>query len=130
MTREEVSILVADDVNTMRVQIRELLRGFGFRKITVVANGEEAKKILENEPVHLVLADWQMSPVDGLELLQYVRSQDKFKGLPYIMVTAEGTKEKVVEAIKAGVDNYLVKPLTPVEIQNKVYGVLLQKQVL
>lgn len=130
MLREEVGILVVDDVNTMRVQIKDLLKQFGFRKVTLANNGEEAKAILESEPVHLIMCDWHMAPVDGIEFLKYVRSHNKHKDTPFIMVTAEGTKERVVEAIKSGVDDYLVKPLTPEQIQNKVYGVLLRKQVL
>lgn len=130
MLREEVGILVVDDVNTMRVQIKDLLKTFGFKKITLASNGEEAKGFLEAEPIHLILCDWHMAPVDGMEFLKYVRAHDTHKGTAFVMVTAEGTKEKVVEAIKSGVDDYLVKPLTPVQIQNKVYGVLLRKQVL
>jgi two-component system chemotaxis response regulator CheY len=130
MLREEINILVVDDVNTMRVQVKELLKSFGFKKITAASNGEEAKKLLDLEDVHLVLADWKMEPGDGMDLLLYVRKHPQHKNMPFIMVTAESTKEKVIEVIKAGVDDYLVKPLTPVQIQNKVYGVLLRKQVL
>jgi len=130
MLREEVGILVIDDVNTMRVQIKDLLKQFGFRKVTLAANGEDAKGFLESESIHLIMCDWHMAPVDGMEFLKYVRAHDTHKTTAFIMVTAEGSKEKVVEAIKSGVDDYLVKPLTPVQIQNKVYGVLLRKQVL
>lgn len=130
MLREEVSILVVDDVNTMRIQVKELLKSFGFRKIALAENGEEAKAVIEATGCHLVLCDWQMSPTDGMELLKYLRSHPNFRQVAFVMVTAESTKEKVIEAIKAGVDDYLVKPLTPVQIQTKVYGVLLKKQVL
>ncbi|MGK5082365.1 response regulator [Bdellovibrionota bacterium FG-1] len=130
MLREEVGILVVDDVNTMRVQIKELLNSFGFRKISLASNGQEAQKILTSQPIHLVLADWHMTPTDGMELLKFVRTHEQLKTMAYIMVTAEGTKEQVVLAIKSGVDDYLIKPLTAVQIQNKVYGVLLRKQVL
>jgi two-component system chemotaxis response regulator CheY len=130
MLREEVSVLVIDDVNTMRVQIKELLASFGFRKITLASNGEEAKTHLASGQYHLILSDWHMEPVNGLELLKYVRSNEKLKAVPFIMATAESAKENVVEAIKNGVDDYLIKPLTPAQIQNKVYGVLLRKQVL
>lgn len=130
MLREDVGILVVDDVNAMRVQIRDLLKGFGFRKIHLAANGEEAKLQLNTESIQLVMADWRMEPVDGLALLRHVRGDEKLKGLAFILVTAETARERVIEAVQAGVDNYLVKPLTPVEIQNKVYGTLLKKQVL
>lgn len=130
MFREDVSILVVDDVNTMRVQIKDLLKQFGFRKILVAADGEEAKKLLGEHSFQLVLADWHMSPLDGLGLLRFMRHEPKFKDIAFIMITAESTKERVMEAIKAGVDDYLIKPLTPMQVENKIFGVLLRKQVL
>jgi two-component system chemotaxis response regulator CheY len=71
-----------------------------------------------------------MTPTDGLEFLKHVRSQEQTKNIAFIMVTAEGTKEKVVEAIKTGVDDYLMKPLTLEQIETKVHKVLIRKQVL
>lgn len=130
MQREEVSILVVDDVSTMRIQIKDLLKQFGFRKVAIANNGEEAKALLEGETIHLIMCDWHMSPMDGIEFLKYVRAHDTHKSTAFIMVTEEDTKDKVVEAIKYGVDAYLVKPLTTLQIQNKVYGVLLRKQML
>ncbi len=130
MLRDEVGILVVDDVNTMRVQIKDLLKSFGFRNIHLAGGGEEGKAMLERQSIHLILCDWHMSPTDGLDFLKYVRAHDLHKSTAFIMVTAESTKERVVEAIKSGVDDYLVKPLTPAQIQTKVYGVLLRKQVL
>lgn len=130
MLREEVSVLVLDDVNAMRVQIRDLLKTFGFRKITLAANGEEGKKFLKSEPCHLILADWHMEPCNGIELLKFVRGDAALKDIGFVMVSAESTKEGVLGAIQAGVDDYLIKPLTSEQIENKVYGVLLKKQVL
>ncbi len=127
MKREEVSILIVDDVNTIRVQVKELLKSFGFRKISVAQSGIEAQMALQTETFHLILCDWHMSPMDGIELLKFVRTDPKLIKIAFIMVTAESTKEKVVEAIQSGVDDYLVKPLTPLQIQNKVYGALLRK---
>jgi DNA-binding response OmpR family regulator len=79
---------------------------------------------------HLVLCDWHMSPTDGMELLKFVRAHPTYGAAPFIMVTAESTKEQVVEAIKQGVDEYIVKPLTPDQIQGKVFGVLTRKQII
>lgn len=129
MTREEVAIIVVDDVNTMRIQIKELLRTFGFRKVVLASNGEGAKKLLETDKFHLVLADWHMDPTNGLDLLKYIRSHPDHKDVAFIMVTAECTKPLVFEALQAGVDDYLIKPLTAAQVQNKVYGTLLKKQV-
>ncbi len=127
MQREDVSILIVDDVNTIRVQIRELLKSFGFKKIATAQNGIEAQVLLESEPVHIILADWHMSPVDGHELLLWVRAHRKLARTAFIMVTAENTQAMVVKALKNGVDDFVIKPLTPMQIQNKVYGVLLKK---
>ncbi len=134
LTRDEISVLVVDDVNALRVQVRDLLKAFGFRKVTIAANGEEAKKFLAapdlGGPFHLILCDWQMTPVDGIELLKWVRGQATMKEISFIMVTAENTKDQVVQAIRSGVDDYLMKPLTTVQIQDKVYTLLVKKGVL
>jgi two-component system chemotaxis response regulator CheY len=130
MLREEVKILVVDDVNTMRVQVKDLLKSFGFRIVTLAENGEAAKAALNTDTYHLILCDWHMTPTDGIDFLKHVRGNEKTKNTAFIMVTAEGTKEKVVEAIKNGVDDYLIKPLTLEQISTKVHGVLIRKQVL
>lgn len=130
MVREELNVLVVDDVNTMRVQIKDLLLSFGFKNVSVAENGEGAKAVLAGGTFHLILCDWHMAPTDGLEFLKFIRSQPQTKNIAFIMVTAEGTKEKVIEAIKSGVDDYLVKPLTLEQIETKVHSVLVKKQVL
>ncbi len=129
MTREEVGIIVVDDVNTMRTQIKELLRGFGFKKVITAPNAEEVKKLIEIEKTHLILADWHMLPTDGLDLLKYIRSHPEHKNIAFVMVSAESTKEKVIQAIAEGIDEYLLKPLTALQVQTKVYGALLKKRV-
>jgi two-component system chemotaxis response regulator CheY len=125
---DESSILIVDDVNTMRMQIKELLKTFGFQKLTTVSNGEEAKVELSKNSYSLVLCDWHMEPCDGISLLRYVRQDPALKSIAFVMITAESTKERVVEAIKEGVDDYLIKPLTRVQIETKVYSVLLKKR--
>ena len=129
MRCEEASIIVVDDVNAMRVQIRDLLRRFGFANIKIAAGVEEAKSLMEMEQFHLVLSDWHMTPTTGLDLLQYLRSHPEYKNVPFILVTAECTKDKVIEAVKAGVDDFIVKPITPLQIQTKVINLLVKKQV-
>jgi two-component system chemotaxis response regulator CheY len=130
MQIQEVIVLVVDDVNAMRVQIQKLLEAFGFARILTAESGEAAKKILENEPVNFVLADWHMEPVNGMELLKWVRAHLKLKNLPFVLITAENTKEAVVQAVQAGVDQYVVKPLTKEIIQEKIFQVLVKKKVL
>lgn len=130
MTLDEVSVLIVDDVNAMRVQLKSVLRAVGFSKITVASNGAEAKNIIRTQPVQLILCDWHMEPVNGLDLLQHVRTEYRFEEIGFIMVTAEYTKEKVIEAISAGVDDYLIKPISQEQIQNRTYATLLKRKVL
>lgn len=130
MTLDEVAILVVDDVNAMRIHIRDLLKETGFGKISVASNGPAAKQLMEMERFHLILADWQMAPTDGMDLLKYVRANPTYKEAAFVMITAESTKEKVLEAIKAGVDDYLVKPVTAQQIKIKVFDLLLKKKIL
>jgi two-component system chemotaxis response regulator CheY len=125
---DESRILIVDDVNTMRMQIKELLKAFGFQNLAMVSNGEEAKIELTKNPYDLILCDWHMEPCDGLELLKHVRKDTHFKAIAFVLITAESTKERVIEAIKSGVDDYLIKPLTRVQIETKVYSVLLKKR--
>lgn len=125
---DESRILIVDDVNTMRMQIKELLKTFGFQHLQTVANGEEAKIELAKNPYNLVLADWHMEPGDGMSLLKHVRQNPALKNVAFVMITAESTKERVLEAIKSGVDDYLIKPLTRAQIETKVYSVLLKRR--
>jgi len=130
MLQEDVGILVIEDVQAMQVQIRELLTQIGFSRIVVVDNGIEARHVLNNQLIQLILCDWHMTPVTGLELLSYVRSTMSLKRIPFIMVTAENTRSLVLEAVRFGVDDYLLKPLTSDQVGNKVYALLIKHQVL
>jgi two-component system chemotaxis response regulator CheY len=130
MLLSEISILVVDDVNAVRAQVKQLLKEVGFRNVVLASSGAEAKGVMEETPFHLILADWYMEPIDGLELLKHTREHAKYAKVPFIMVTAESTREKVVHAIKSGVDDYLVKPLTPAQIQTKVVGLLLKRGII
>lgn len=130
MLVQDVSVLVLDDVNAIRVQIKELLKAFGFKNVAIAASGEEGKRMLDEGSYHLVLSDMHMMPVDGMELLRHVRAHPKHKEMAFILVTADNTKEMVIHAIEQGVDDYLVKPLTLDRIQNKVYATLLKRKVI
>ncbi len=123
----DVNILVIDDVQSVRIQLEELLKSFGFRRVTAAASVPEARLAMEKEAFQLILCDWHMVPITGLEFVRHVRQQAALKDIPFIMVTAESTKERVIEAIQAGIDDYIVKPLT-LGHMNKVYKILLKKQ--
>jgi two-component system chemotaxis response regulator CheY len=127
--QSEVKILIVDDVQAMRTQAVELLGKVGFINCHTAASAQEAQKLLTESIFQLILCDWHMENGDGLGLLQFVRTQHIDTSCPFIMVTAESTKELVLEALKAGVDDYVLKPLTQAHI-NKIYRLLLQKKVL
>ena len=114
----------------MQLKIKDLCREIGFRQISTSANGEEARLVLSMDDVHLILADWYTEPVSGLDLLKEVRADAKLSGCAFIMVTAENTREKVMEALKFGVDDYLLKPLSASQLQSKVMSVLMKRKVI
>jgi two-component system chemotaxis response regulator CheY len=113
-------VLIVDDFPAMRKLIRNSLNEIGLVKIVEAVNGEEAVGKLEREKIDLVISDWNMPVMNGLQLLVHVRTSEELKGLPFIMLTAEGMKDHVVQAIKAGVSNYVVKPFTTEILEAKL----------
>ena len=108
-----VKVLVVDDFATMRRIVKGVLKQLGFNDIIEAEDGDLALKELKKEKVGLIVSDWNMPNMTGLDLLKAVRGDDKLKSIPFLMVTAEGQKENVVQAVQAGVSNYIVKPFTP-----------------
>jgi len=115
-----MTVLIVDDFATMRRIVKGVLKDLGFKNIIEAENGKAALSELKKEEVGLVISDWNMPEMTGIELLKAVRAQDQFKSLPFIMVTAEGQKDNVLEAVKAGVTNYVVKPFTPETLKQKL----------
>jgi two-component system chemotaxis response regulator CheY len=113
-------VLVVDDFPTMRKLIRNVLKEIGFHHICEADNGAAALSLLQSEKIGLVLTDWNMPTMTGLELLRRIRRDQASRDIPVLMVTAEGNKENVVEAIKAGADNFVVKPFTAETIKDKI----------
>ena len=131
MKLQDVPILVVDDVNAMRLQIQELLQRVGFEIIFLACNGAEALDVLQKESsVRLILADLHMEPINGLDLLTVLKANKQNQNLAYIMITADSTKDKVVKSIQAGVDDYLVKPLTLDMAHTKIIKALMKKKVI
>ena len=118
-----IKVLVVDDFATMRRIIKGVLKQRGFSKIVEAQDGSDALDMLKKEPVGLIVSDWNMPKMTGLELLKAVKGDDSLKGIPFVMVTAEGMKENVVEAVKAGVSNYVVKPFTPETFSERIQSV-------
>ncbi len=117
-------ILVVDDYNTMRRIVRNLLKQLGFDNVDEAADGGEAMRKLQETPFNLIISDWNMEPVTGLDLLKQVRAHDKLKHLPFIMVTAESKPENVIAAKQAGVSNYIVKPFNAETLKTKMTAVI------
>lgn len=118
-----IKVLVADDFATMRKIVRNILKQIGFEDIVEAEDGHTALQILKTENIGLVVTDWNMPNMTGLELLQHIRKNPATAKLPVLMVTAEGLKDNVLEAVKAGVNNYVVKPFTAEVLQEKIEAI-------
>ncbi len=117
-------ILIVDDYNTMLRIIRNLLKQLGFNNVDEAADGVKALQKLRQKDYSLVISDWNMDPMTGLQLLKEVRTDTKLEGLPFIMITAESKTENVVAAKEAGVSNYIVKPLNAATLKQKLSSVI------
>ena len=120
MPDQNMKILVVDDFSTLRRINKNLLRQLGYSNIVEADDGTTALQKLKEEQIDFVVSDWNMPKMTGLELLKSVRKDEQLKDTPFLMVTAESEKEKVVEAVKAGVNNYVVKPFTADTLKEKI----------
>ncbi|MEE4245724.1 MAG: response regulator [Kangiellaceae bacterium] len=115
------NILVIDDASMIRDLIKKFVRDyFPGAKIFDANNGQSGKSVLLHQEIDMVLCDWEMPEMNGMELLQWFREEPRYKNLPFIMVTSRGDKEFVMEAIQAGVSDYLVKPFNRAQFAEKV----------
>jgi two-component system, chemotaxis family, chemotaxis protein CheY len=117
-------IMVVDDHQTMRRTIASILRSQGYTNLHFAENGKMAWKLLQEMKFSLVLLDWNMPQMTGIELLKKIKADTKFSDLPVLMVTAEAEKEQVIEAIFIGATDYIVKPFTPAVLDSKVKALL------
>ena len=117
-------ILVVDDYKTMLRIICNLLKQLGFANVEEATDGSAALQKLRDKDFGLVISDWNMEPMSGLQLLKEVRADMRLKDLPFIMITAESKSEKVVAAKEAGVSNYIVKPFNAATLKGKLSAVL------
>jgi two-component system chemotaxis response regulator CheY len=116
----KMKILVVDDFSTMRRIVKNLLKQLGFENIDEAEDGAQAYSKLKDGGYGFVVTDWNMPNMDGLDLLKKVRNDPEIKDTPMLMVTAEAEKEKVITAIQAGVNNYIVKPFTGEVLKEKM----------
>jgi two-component system chemotaxis response regulator CheY len=115
-----MKFLIVDDSSTMRRIIKNSLKRIGFEDIIEASNGKEALEIFTE--ANIILTDWNMPEMDGLEFVKRVRTQNQ--SIPILMVTTNAAKDDIVEALKNGVNNYIVKPFTPDTLKEKVEAVL------
>ena len=121
---KNMPILIVDDYKTMLRIIRNLLKQLGFDNVDEATDGSMALQKLRDKQYDLVISDWNMEPMSGMQLLQEVRADNKLKGLPFIMITAESKTENVIAAKQAGVSNYIVKPFNAATLKQKLQAVI------
>ena len=121
---KSINVLIVDDYKTMLRIIRNLLKQIEFHNVDEANDGVEALTKLRAGDFGLVISDWNMEPMTGLQLLQEVRADQRLKATPFIMVTAESKTENVVAAKQAGVSNYIVKPFNAETLRGKIEKVL------
>ncbi len=119
-----IKILIVDDFATMRRILKNILKQLGFKNLVEADDGTTAWDMLEEQSISLIISDWNMPKMTGLELLKKVRASDTHKKTPFLMVTAEAQKQNVIEAVQAGVSNYVVKPFTAEAISDKLKKIL------
>ena len=120
---KDMAILIVDDYKTMLRIIRNLLKQLGFENVDEAVDGSSALKSMRDKDYGLVISDWNMEPMTGLQLLREVRADGKLKHIPFIMVTAESKTENVIAAKEAGVTNYIVKPFNAETLKQKLVTV-------
>jgi len=115
-----MKVLVVDDFATMRKIVKNVLKQINIDNVAEAENGKQALNLLKNEKIDLIISDWIMPEMTGIEFLKVCKDDEQIKKIPFIMVTAEAQKDSVVEAIKSGVDSYIVKPFTPEKLKETI----------
>lgn len=121
----DIKFLVVDDSPTMRRIVTNTLKRIGYRNYDDAEHGQEAlDKLHTDSEINFVITDWNMPVMDGLHLVQSIRGDSNLKDLPILMVTTRSVKDDIIEAMKAGVNNYVVKPFTPDTLKSKIDAIL------
>lgn len=122
----QYKILITDDMQSMRGMLKSILVQAGFDNLTEAENGQSAMNKLQEEKFDLVICDWDMPRMSGLEVLESIRADESLHQIPFIMVTANSDRDKVTRAIDAGTDGYIIKPLQPdtlLQLTTKLLGI-------
>ena len=122
-----MKILVVDDFSTMRRIIKGLLKDLGFENVTEADDGTTALPLLKSEKFDLLITDWNMPGMSGMELLRHVRADEHISKLPVLMLTAEAKRDQIIEAAQAGVSGYVIKPFTAVTLKEKIDKIFANK---
>jgi len=120
MLDNDSRILIVDDFSAMRGVVRKYLRSLGYKNTTEAEDGVRALQILKTSKIDLLITDWNMPRLSGIELLRFIRADSDLKTIPVLFVTAEGEKEKIVSAIDAGATNYILKPFSEEILREKL----------
>jgi two-component system chemotaxis response regulator CheY len=115
-----MKVLVVDDMVTMRRIVKNILKQLGFGNVDEAENGQEALQKLRANTFGFVVSDWNMPVMTGIDMLRAIRADEKLKAIPVLMVTAEAQQSNLIEAVQAGVSNYIVKPFTAETMQEKI----------
>lgn len=118
------SILIVDDMMDVRLLLRDALEDMGFENIKECSDGAEALNQIRAEHFGLIISDWLMPKLDGISLVKFLREKSPHPETPLIMVTSNGQLEDVMKGIKAGVNDYIIKPFEPSTLQTKIHKVL------
>ena len=127
MLVRDLRFLIVDDMKYMRATIKSMLRSLGFEKIEQANDGMEALRILRTHRIDIIISDWQMDRMDGLELLHEIRSDRNLASKPFMMVTGESELRFVEKAIESGVTEFIIKPFDPTTLSKKIKRIILNK---
>lgn len=117
-------ILIVDDFKTMLKIVDGMLKQLGFKHIDEATDGSMALEMIKKNKYDLILSDWNMEPMTGLDLLKNVRANPETKSIPFVLITAESKTENIIAAKQAGVNNYIVKPFNALTLKEKLTAVL------
>ncbi|MFA6011273.1 MAG: response regulator [Desulfobacteraceae bacterium] len=119
-----LEVLLVDDLSNMRRLLKNIIKSLGFKTIHEASDGKEGLAVLDEQDIGLIISDWNMPNMTGIEFLKRIRSSEKHKNTPFLMVTAEATRENIIEAIGAGASNYVVKPVQADVLEAKLRSIL------
>lgn len=121
---EHFKVLVVDDTTTSRMLVTDALQEMGIRKLAIAKDGEQALRMMMDQPSHLVISDFNMPKLDGLQLLKAIRSYGPTRTTPFILLTGKGDRELLQRAIALGVNNFITKPFAPAQLKKAIEAIV------